>query len=79
MAVELIRSGPSPNAGLITMLRDLIAQAESGDIQAAAVAYMHASGEVFVCYEADGYEAQVATAARQIDDELRAVLFNDGD
>jgi len=82
MAIELIRTrepSPDANAELIAMLRDLLVQAEAAEIQAAAVAYASADGEAFVCYEADGYEAQVASAARQIDDELRAVLFYDGE
>ena len=67
---------PPVNHDLIEMFRELLAQAEAGDILAAAVAYEQ-DGIPNVCFEADGYEAVLATAARQIDGELRAVLFED--
>jgi hypothetical protein len=78
VTVELIRKrepSPDANVALIKMLRDVLALAEAGDIDAAAIAYASSAGGVDICYEADGYEAQIACAARQIDDELRGVLF----
>lgn len=80
MAVTLIRTrDPAPNHELVAMLRDLLAQAEAAEIQAAAVACVSADGVLSVCCHADGYEAALASAARQIDDDLRAALFDDGD
>ena len=78
--VELVRKRDEPphvNPALVEMLRQLLQLAESGDVQAAAVGYVQ-DDIPLVCYEADGYEPQLSCAARQIDDELRAVLFTDG-
>lgn len=81
VVIELVRNRsdepPVVNADLVTMLREVLALAESGEVPAAAVAYVH-GGMPTVCYEAHGYEPELACAARQIDDELRAVLFSDG-
>ncbi|MFA5940037.1 MAG: hypothetical protein WC809_11840 [Sinimarinibacterium sp.] len=81
MVIELVRScdrAPQVNQDLVAMLRDVLAMAEAGEVQAAAVVYVHDSIPS-ICYEADGYEAEVACAARQIDEEMRNVLFFDAD
>lgn len=81
MVIELVRScdkAPQVNSDLVAMLREVLAMAESGTLQAAAVAYVH-DGSPSICYEADGYEAEVACAARQVDEEMRGVLFFDAD
>ena len=52
--------------------------AEVGQVQAAAVAYVQ-DGTPLVCYEADGYEAAISCAARQVDEEMRSVIFDDVD
>lgn len=75
--IELVRKRedkPTINASLVEMLRQVLALAESGDIQAAAVAYVQ-EGIALICYEAEGYEAEMACAGRQIDDELRRSMF----
>lgn len=78
--VELVRKRDEPpqvNKDLVEMLRQLLQLAEAGEVQAAAVAYVECDLPM-VCYEAEGYEPLLACAARQIDDELRAMLFPDG-
>ncbi|MEQ1438805.1 hypothetical protein AAG565_05535 [Fontimonas sp. SYSU GA230001] len=81
MVIELVRSSdksPKVNQDLVAMLREVLAMAEAGNIQAAAVAYVQ-DGTPSICYEADGFEAEVACAARQVDEEMRSVLFFDAD
>ncbi len=81
MAIELIRSRSKEstiNPDLIAMLRQVLAMAEAGEIQAAAVAYVH-DGQPVICYEADGYEAEISCAARQVDEDMRSVIFYDAD
>lgn len=81
MAIELIRSRikqPEVNRDLIAMLRQVLAMAEAGEVQAAAIAYVHDEMPV-ICYEADGYEAEISCAARQVDEEMRNVIFFDAD
>lgn len=76
MAIELVRrTEPQPNAELVQMLRQVLALVESGDVQGAAVAYV-IDGVPVVCYDAEGYEAEISCAARQIDDEMRQVIFD---
>ncbi len=81
MVVELVRSRskePKVNHDLISMLREVLRMAEAGELQAAAVAYVHADAPM-ICYEADGYEAAIACAARQVEEEMRSVIFDDAD
>lgn len=81
MVIELVRSRdktPQINQDLVAMLRQILAMAEAGEMQAAAVAYVH-DGTPSICYEAEGFEAEVACAARQVDEEMRDVLFYDAD
>ena len=81
MVLELVRSSdkvPQINRDLVAMLREVLTMAEAGEIQAAAVVYVQ-DGTPSICYEADGYEAEVACAARQVDEEMRGVLFFDAD
>lgn len=79
MVVELVRNRSKEskvNDDLISMLREVLRMAEAGELQAAAVAYVQA-GAPAVCYDADGHEAAIACAARQIEEEMRCVLFDD--
>ncbi|MEW6167286.1 MAG: hypothetical protein AB1651_06275 [Pseudomonadota bacterium] len=81
MAIELIRSRPKQpeiNQDLIAMLRQVLAMAEAGEVQAAAVAYVHDDMPV-ICYEAEGFEVEISCAARQLDEEMRNVIFFDAD
>lgn len=79
MVVELVRSRgrePKVNQDLVSMLHEVLRMAEAGELQAAAVAYVHADAPM-ICYEADGHEAMIACAARQIEEEMRGVMFDD--
>lgn len=81
MVVELVRSRSKElkvNQDLISMLREVLRMAEAGELQAAAVAYVHADAPM-ICYEADGHEAAIACAARQVEEEMRSVIFDDAD
>jgi hypothetical protein len=81
MVIELVRNRslePRVNQDLVAMLREVLAMAEAGQVQAAAVAYVQDNTPV-VCYEADGYEAAISCAARQVDEEMRSVIFDDAD
>lgn len=79
--LELVRNKEEVrpvNSALVDLLRQLTALAEAGDIQAAVVAYV-SDGVPLVCYEADGFETELSCAARQIDDEMRAIVFAEGE
>jgi hypothetical protein len=81
MVVELVRSRskePKVNQDLVSMLREVLRMAEAGELQAAAIAYVQAESPV-ICYEADGYEAVIACAARQVEEDMRSVIFDDAD
>ncbi len=81
MVIELVRSR-SPdrkiNQDLIVMFREMLALAESGELQAAAVAYVH-DHTPMICYEAEGFEADISCAARQVDEEMRSAIFDEAD
>ncbi|MGB0219527.1 MAG: hypothetical protein ACPGJF_09370 [Sinimarinibacterium flocculans] len=81
MVIELVRNRsiePRINQDLVTMLREVLRMAEAGELQAAAVAYVQTNVPM-ICYEADGHEADIACAARQIEEEMRSVIFDDAD
>jgi hypothetical protein len=81
MVIELVRNR-SPdrkiNQDLIVMLREVLELAEAGELQAAAVAYVN-DHQPMICYEAEGFEADISCAARQIDEEMRSAIFDEAD
>lgn len=82
MTVELqvVQEAPAANKRLLAVLRDLLRQARSGELQSIAVAYMDGEGEVRLEYEIEeGHELTMASAARQLDENLRAEQFCGGE